>query len=510
MANLLELLQESAKQYGSITALSEIKNNKYIDITFKELYENVTKAAIKIKSLGISEGSNISLCGGNSINWIISFFGIIGADCTVVPIDTKLNKKSKNFIYEFSESKIIITNSKDFDDHCNILSFDDLLDLKTSQEININNLKNIISLILFTSGTTGDPKGVMLSHENILSNIQVIREIADTEQSSFSILPLSHVYELTCNLLASIRNGTKVHFCSSLDSKNMFNELKMIKPNIMPVVPLILDKIKTNCLKNISKSRITMFIFKYTPKLFGYLLRKKTGLTNLKFFFCGGAPLNVETEKFFDLLGLKIIQGYGLSETSPLVSVNPLNKTKLGSVGKIIKTCSVRIGKNDEKTNGKIFVKGPNVFKGYFKNKSSTNQVLKNNELDTGDIGRFDEEGYLYITGREKFIILGPNGENIYPEQIEELVDQIEFVQESVVFSNDQKKLYVLLKLSDSITQKNIEIKRSIEKINSELEVGKRISKIYLFNEEFPKTSTQKIKRDFLNNIDLKKFELIN
>ena len=220
MANLLELLQESAKQYGSITALSEIKNNKYIDITFKELYENVTKAAIKIKSLGISKGSNISLCGGNSINWIISFFGIIGADCTVVPIDTKLNKKSKNFIYEFSESKIIITNSKDFDDHCNILSFDDLLDLKTSQEININNLKNIISLILFTSGTTGDPKGVMLSHENILSNIQVIREIADTEQSSFSILPLSHVYELTCNLLASIRNGTKVHFCSSLDSKN--------------------------------------------------------------------------------------------------------------------------------------------------------------------------------------------------------------------------------------------------------------------------------------------------
>ena len=116
----------------------------------------------------------------------------------------------------------------------------------------------------------------------------------------------------------------------------------------------------------------------------------------------------------------------------------------------------------------------------------------------------------MYITGREKFIILGPNGENIYPEQIEELVDQIEFVQESVVFSNDQKKLYVLLKLSDSITQKNIEIKRSIEKINSELEVGKRISKIYLFNEEFPKTSTQKIKRDFLNNIDLKKFELIN
>ena len=104
-------------------------------------------------------------------------------------------------------------------------------------------------MILFTSGTTGDPKGVMLSHENILSNIQVIREIADTEQSSFSILPLSHVYELTCNLLASIRNGTKVHFCSSLDSKNMFNELKMIKPNIMPVVPLILDKIKTNCLK---------------------------------------------------------------------------------------------------------------------------------------------------------------------------------------------------------------------------------------------------------------------
>jgi long-chain acyl-CoA synthetase len=253
-----------------------------------------------------------------------------------------------------------------------------------------------------------------------------------------------------------------------------------------------------------------MFIFKYIPKFFGYLLRKKTGLSNLKFFFCGGAPLNIETEKFFNLLGLKIIQGYGLSETSPLVTVNPLNKSKLGSVGKVIKTCSVRIDKNNKETNGKIFVKGPNVFKGYFKNEFSTSQVLKNNELDTGDIGRFDEEGYLYITGREKFIILGPSGENIYPEQIEELVDQIEFVEESVVFSKDQKKLYVLLKLYDLMTKKNTEIKTSIEKINRELEVGKRISKVYIYNEEFPKTSTQKIKRDFVENIDLEKLELVD
>lgn len=510
MTNLLKLLEESANNYGSLIALSEIKNDKYIEISFKELYERSNKVSRKIKSLGITEGSNVSLCGENSISWITAFFGILGSDCTVVPIDIKLNKKSKNFIYKFSESKIIITNNKDFNSNINKLSFNDLFDSKTSEDININNLKNEISLILFTSGTTGEPKGVMLSHENIMSNVDAIREIADAKQSSFSILPLSHVYELTCNLLTSIRVGTKVHFCSSLDSKNMFNELKMVKPNIMPVVPLILDKIKKNCLKNLSESKVSMLIFKYVPKFFGYLLRKKTGLSNLKFFFCGGAPLNIETEKFFNLLGLKIIQGYGLSETSPLVSVNPLNKTKLGSVGKVIKTCNVRIDKNNKETNGKIHVKGPNVFKGYFKNEFSTKQVLKNNELDTGDIGKFDEEGYLYITGREKFIILGPSGENIYPEQIEELVDQIEFVEESVVFSKDQKKLYVLLKLYDLTTNKNTEIKASIEKINRELEVGKRISKIYIYNEEFPKTSTQKIKRDFIENIDLDKLELVD
>ena len=510
MTNLLKLLEESANNHGFQTALSEIKNNEYTEISFKELYEKSNKVSIKIKSLGITKGSNISLCGENSIDWIVAFFGILGSDCTVVPIDIKLNKRSKNFIYEFSESKILITNNKDFHNSINKLSFDDLFDSKVSKVININDLKNEISLILFTSGTTGEPKGVMLSHENIMSNVDAIKEITDTKQSSFSILPLSHVYELTCNLLTSISIGTKVHFCSSLDSKNMFNELKMIKPNIMPVVPLILDKIKKNCLKNLSESKVNMLIFKYIPKFFGYLLRKKTGLSNLKFFFCGGAPLNIETEKFFNLLGLKIIQGYGLSETSPLVTVNPLNKSKLGSVGKVIKTCNVRIDKNNEETNGRILVKGPNVFKGYFKNEFSTNQVLKNNELDTGDIGRFDEEGYLYITGREKFIILGPSGENIYPEQIEELVDQIEFVEESLVFSKDQKKLYVLLKLYDLMTKKNTEIKTSIEKINRELEVGKRISKIYIYNEEFPKTSTQKIKRDFLENIDLEKLELVN
>ena len=244
MTNLLKLLEESANNYGSLIALSEIKNDKYIEISFKELYERSNKVSRKIKSLGITEGSNVSLCGENSISWITAFFGILGSDCTVVPIDIKLNKKSKNFIYKFSESKIIITNNKDFNSNINKLSFNDLFDSKTSEDININNLKNEISLILFTSGTTGEPKGVMLSHENIMSNVDAIREIADVKQSSFSILPLSHVYELTCNLLTSIRVGTKVHFCSSLDSKNMFNELKMVKPNIMPVVPLILDKIK--------------------------------------------------------------------------------------------------------------------------------------------------------------------------------------------------------------------------------------------------------------------------
>ena len=208
--------------------------------------------------------------------------------------------------------------------------------------------------------------------------------------------------------------------------------------------------------------------------------------------------MSFEIESFFDRIGLKVIQGYGLTEASPLVSVNPLKSKKIGSVGKVINSCDLKILDKDSSGNGVIHVKGPNIFQGYYNNVDATEESLIDNYLNTGDIGRKDDEDYLFISGRKKFVIIGPSGENIYPEEIEELLNNFIEIQESVIFSLDQKQISVLIKLNDEYRDISFDkIKKIINYINNKIERYKRISKIYLSDIEFEKTSTQKIKREF-------------
>ena len=500
--SLRELLENSATKYGSRIALSEFKDGNISEINYSTLHKSALEGANKIIESGVESKTNIAIMGSNSISWVIRFFSIIYAGCTVVPVDPKLNKKSINFILDYTSSYL-------------------LEDLETQVEVNQNrNLPTLeedsVAEILFTSGTTGEPKGVMLTHKNLISNLLDINKIIsfDNLTTSFSILPLHHVYELTGSLLNNMYNGNKVHFCSKIDLTTMSKEMKLVKPHLWPVVPLILEKIFKGTQAGLQKSTIKRMVFNFAPKIFGRLVKNKIGLENIRFILCGGAPLNKEIEIFFDRMGIQVIQGYGLSEASPLISVNPPDKIKFGSVGKVTNSCKVEIRNKNKDGHGIIYAKGSNIFKGYYKNLESTQEVLEDGWLITGDIGYFDSENYLYITGREKFVIVNSGGKNIYPEELEEHIKTSNLIKDVVVFSNDDKNIIAIIQPDEFIfknTEKN-ELKRIISNYildtNKGLESYKRINKVYLTRKDFEKTSTQKIKREFLRNFNSKDYEL--
>lgn len=292
----------------------------------------------------------------------------------------------------------------------------------------------------------------------------------------------------------------------------MIKEMKEIKPTIWPVVPLILEKIHNGLNKKISQSIVQRVLINIAPKLFGRVLKHKLGLDNLKLLLSGGAALNSKVESFFKKIGMPITQGYGLSEASPLISVNPLGKEKIGSVGKVIESCKIRITNLNDDGHGVIKAKGPNIFLGYYKNKKGTDEVLEDGWLNTGDIGYLDEENYLYITGRDKFVIVNKGGKNIYPEEIEEFFSSSIYIEDIVVFSNNDKDIIALIYPEEELIKtKNIEeIRKIIYKegieINKKLESYKRVNKFYITLDQFEKTSTQKIKRTFLKEVNLKRY----
>ena len=533
LKNLYELIEISSTRFPNRIALSEYKDNAIISLTYLELFDAIEKKSNEISKLGLIKMSNIALSGSNSINWVISFFSILKAGHIAVPIDPKMNQQGMEFILSFTNAQLFIvdniSNFKVSNTFKNLMQQMDQVTIKLETEKNKNLqstilLKNVnhhkeeekseVAQILFTSGTTGEPKGVVLTHKNLLSNIKDIHEILPSQEyeKSFSILPLHHVYELTCSLLHNISKGNSTHFCSRIDLITMVKEMKIIQPTIWPVVPLILEKIYKNINKKISKSFIQKLVYQTMPKVFGFILKNKLGLKRLKLLLSGGAALNPVVENFFKNIGMPITQGYGLSEASPLISVNPLGNERIGSVGKIIKSCEIKIINKDSSNQGVITVKGPNIFNGYYKNKEFSNEILIDGWLNTGDIGYMDDDGFLYITGRDKFVIVNKGGKNIYPEEIEEFFSYSTYIKDIVVFSNDDENIIAIIQPDDELLKeesinkvKDIVIKNCLE-VNKKLEPYKRIKKIYLTDKDFEKTSTQKIKRSFLRNIDLSQY----
>lgn len=547
-----KLIESSINLHPDSPALSFFNKEP---ITYAELAIKIEELSELLKKNEIRRGDKVAILGENSPNWGISYLSIVTMGAVAVPILPDFQQADIENILNHSESKMLFSTKKQFDklryEKCGnirkVIILDDLHIEETEFETiqfsefisgaikrisaimhDIGEFTGLVSgevteedlaAIIYTSGTTGLSKGVMLSHRNIVSNINSLREIMsfDEKDRFLSLLPLSHAFECTIGFLLPLSSGASVWYMGSSPTPLLIKKAcPIVKPTCIPMVPLLIEKIFKKRVKTLlEKNRMTKIISK-TPFL-KKLIYKKAGKAILEFFggnvktiAIGGAPLSSEVEDFLRISGFPYVMGYGLTETSPLLTGEKIKETRKGSSGYPIKDVEVKIVDKDPKTGiGEIYARGPNLMSGYFKNENITKEVMtKDGWFKTGDKGYLDKDNFLYVKGRSKNMFLGPSGENIYPEVIEEKLNEILIVEEALAIENrsDVEALIcldrdilepLLVGKSEKDQEKTIEgILENIRiKANEKLPPFSMIKKCFFQSESFTKTATKKIKR---------------
>jgi long-chain acyl-CoA synthetase len=532
---LPELIEYSTDKHGDNIAYRTPRGNAVYELTYGRVLELVKKLARYLRELGVDKGDHVAILGENRPEWGISLFAVSWIGAVAIPLDARASLENHKFIMSFSSAKAVIVSSlyyagiraatSELMDLRHIILMDNIEDIcgKYAAGVGTENVApDSLLEILFTSGTTGDPKGVMLSHRNIMSNVDDIhRTINYTPRDrAFSILPVHHSYECTGGLIATFCSGMSVFYGRGLKPRELLQDLKLAKPTIWLSAPLILEKLYLRIHKEVSgQTGLRGVIVNLIPKsIVRGKIRKSLGFDDIRLIISGGAALPGWLSEGLYNYGLEVIQGYGLSEASPLITVNPPSKPKPGSIGMVIPSNDVEIRDTDSEGNGEIAARGPNIMLGYYKNRSATEETItEDGWLLTGDIGYFDEDGYLYITGRKKFVIVTRGGKNIFPEEIEEKLTKSPLIEEALVFSPNDVSIQALIypqmeeagrkldKSGDQITPENIWelLREEVRKTNRELESYKRIRHFAVRLEEFPKTTTRKIKRYLFRDLNL-------
>ncbi len=530
-----EMLESSAEKYKDKTAFLMPRNNRMYEISFGQTLEYVKRISRHLRELGLGKGDHIAILGENRPEWGIAYFSVAWVGTTAIPLDARASPDSYKPILKFSGAKAIILSgsfipyiqsiSDELKQLRHIILMDDFEEIYNRYSTGVDRdtvLPDDLMEILFTSGTTGDPKGVMLTHGNIMSNVDDIYSAIEfnPEDSMFSILPIHHSYECTGGLLTPFYNGMSVFYARSLKPNEMIEDLRSAKPTLWLNSPLILEKLYQRMNKELSNQKgLRAFVTNILPKrLIGKKIKERLGLQRIRLIVCGGAALPGWVSRGLEELGFPIIQGYGLSEAAPLISVNPPSNPNNDSVGMVIPSDEVEIRNIDGEGNGEIIARGPNIMKGYYKNERATEEVLTpDGWLLTGDVGYFDEEGYLYITGRKKFVIVTKGGKNVFPEEIEEKLTKSPYIEEALVFSPDDENIQAIIhpnmdevrtklgSLGEELSDENVWnlLKEETRKANRDLETYKRIRHFAVRYEEFPKTTTRKIKRHLFRNVSL-------
>ncbi len=556
VSNLPLMLKNSAKLYASRPSLTSVDGTAY---TYEELDRASQHVAIMLKSAGVSKGDNVAILAENSPHWGVAYFSTLICGATTVPILPDFRGTEVRSILEHASVKTVFISGK-LISRLNeglpktvemVINTDDfqLLDINkgvvaepagTPGELTKLNEGSKISVgdkgyyeaegeelasIIYTSGTTGRSKGVMLTHTNLLSNaVQsgTVHRVVP-EDRWLSVLPLAHTYECTIGMLVTLLNGAMVQYIDKAPTAAYLGPvLKKLQPTTMLTVPLIIEKIYRSTIRpKLSKSAPMRLLMKMGPtrKLLSKAAVKKLmdffgG--QIRFFGVGGAPLAPDVEKFLLEGGFPYAIGYGLTETSPMVAgFNPANAV-FHSVGKVMEGVTVRIDNPDPLTSeGEIVVKGANVMKGYYKDEEKTREVFTDDGyFRTGDLGIVDAKGIIYIKGRSKNMILGPNGENIYPEEIEAVLNSREIVSESLVMEYKGKltarvhlKMEVMEEQLQHLKENAAEYKKQMQAkadealeelmdhVNQQVARNSKLQLMILQLAPFEKTATHKIKR---------------
>ncbi len=484
------------------------------EISYSQLIENIKKFS---SALDLKKGDRVAIFSENRPEWIYSFFSIWQSRGIVVPIDFMstadevayiLNDSKPTTIFCSEKNKeVLLEATKKIDYQPEILVFEET-DFEEKETQDFEPDKNDVAVIIYTSGTTGNPKGVMLTYDNLYSNIEGIvkADVATKEDKTIAILPYHHSYPLTVSMLTAMYLGATISFITELSSEAILRTLKRDKITILVGVPRLYNLFHRNIMEKINSNKIAKILFKIAKKInnqnFSRKIFKKVHEAfggNIKYFVSGGAKLDEEIASDLWALGFTILEGYGLTETSPIVTFNRPNKLKLGSAGLPLEDVEVKI------VDGEIVVKGRNVMKGYYNKPEATAEVLKDGWFYTGDLGRIDEDGFLYITGRKKEIIVLPNGKNINPEELENKILKMSgLVKEVAVIMQNGQLIAIIYPDFDVIKRNNIvNIEETIkwnviDKFNQQVPPYKRISGVRIVNRELPKTRLGKIRRFLL------------
>jgi len=550
---IIELLVAINRRYSQKPALQIKKDGKFSFISYIDLGRRTSDTAYNLKKLGVEKGDRVAILSESRPEWGIAFFGIVSCGGITVPMDIKLSDAEIEFILNDSGAKCIFVSGRFLERIINlrpklmhlksIVAFDDevkegvllLKDFKVPEnEIAHREIQpQDVAVIVYTSGTTGLAKGVELTYKNLLFEVMSLHNLItfSSKDNFLSILPLNHMLELTGGFLGPLYAGATITYCESLKPTNILSLMNETKTSVMICVPLVLKMFHNSIIKKIddlSKYKrqairfllsLSRFLLKFhirIGKLFFSSVHKQFG-GKLRCFVCGGAPLDPVVELDFNAMGFRILQGYGLTETSPVVTVNNFKDCKYGSVGKPLPGVEVKILANSESAarEGEIIVRGPNVMRGYYKNPEKTAEVLRDGWFYTGDIGYFDDDGFLFISGRIKNLIVLGAGKKVFPEEIEEVMSKSPYIKEICVLGRVAQKgirkgceeVYAVVVPNIDMFEKGMRqdkeairkiIASELSRLGENLAEYKRIMDFEIWDEELPKTSTQKVKRKVL------------
>ena len=533
VSNLKEIIDVSAEKFGDKPAFTYDRKKEIFSVSYNRFRSEIN-ALGRTMTANCGDNLKVALIGENSYEWILTYFAVVNNGGVILPLDkelsstdiTSLLNDSGAAVFVFSDSYSDVAdyarrNAESVQDYINMNQLQGLIEngleasrngdesAVTTTDCEINN--NAMAALLYTSGTTGSAKGVMLSHFGLARDAVAACQHVGIFGSNMLVLPLHHSFGFVAGVCSMLLKGSEIFINSSL--KNVVSDLNKYKPCNMFLVPLFVETFYNKVWETAGKQGkekllkrmigvsntllkigidIRKLLFKSVIKAFG---------GNLKLIVSGGAPLDTKYVKGFRELGINILNGYGITECSPIVAVNRNEYCRDGSIGLVLPCCEVKIVDPDEEGNGEISVRGANVMLGYYNNDEATRDAFDENWFKTGDIGFLDEDGFLFISGRKKNLIILSNGKNIYPEEIENELLQLEYIKEVVVYAEDDMITAEVYLDTENMPDCADRLDGDILQLNKVLPTYKNIGRIKTRDIEFPKTTTKKIKREYKEEI---------